>query len=205
MEKSNNPFIECNSHFTQTCLFYCKDCNIPTCVTCVTSDHRKHNFISLQDFLNEKKENISNEIQELETTSLPELKRHTSGVDREKYKQTISKISVHEELICKAVREAGTNLKSLVHKQMKENLEKTEKNTLEETAIVRMIRETKRLLERNNPIEVLQFKGIKCQVKICPLIVDRNTPVFQGTTLQEGVIQNLLGSLVNSKDMVRRC
>lgn len=204
MEKSEKPFTECNSHFKETCQIYCKDCTIPICPICVTGDHRNHNFVSLKEFLKEKRQQVLKEIHELKTTLLPELQKHKSGVDEEKYKYTIDEISVHEELICNAVREAGTNLKSLVHQQMKENLEKTKQNALKEKEIVQIIQETKTLLERNDPLEILEFKGIKCQVNICPLIIERNTPVFQGKILQEGVIQSLFGSLVDYKDKVRR-
>lgn len=136
---------------------------------------------------------------------MPELQKHKSCVDQKKYKHTIHEISVHEESICKAVREVGTNLKSLVLKQMEENLKKTEQNALKEKTILQIIQETKQLLERNDFDEILQFKGIRCQVNISPLIIEENTPVFQGKILQEGIIQSLFGSLVDYTDKVRRC
>lgn len=205
VDKSDKPFTECDSHSKETCQLYCKDCSSPICQICVAGVHKKHDFVSLKDFLKEKKEQVFKEIHELETTLLPELQKHKSCVDQEKYKHTIHEISVHEDLICKAVRDVGTNLKSLVLKQMEENLEKTEQNALKEKTIVQIIQETKQLLERNDFHEILQFKGIKCKVNICPLNIEENTPVFQGKTLQEGVIKSLFGCLVDYKDKVRRC
>lgn len=204
-DKYGKPFTECNSHLKGMCQLFCKDCIIPICQICVTGAHKKHDIVLLEDFLKEKKERVFEEIHELETTLLPELQKHKSCVDQKKYKHTIHEISVHEESICKAVREVGTNLKSLVLKQMEENLKKTEQNALKEKTILQIIQETKQLLERNDFDEILQFKGIRCQVNISPLIIEENTPVFQGKILQEGIIQSLFGSLVDYTDKVRRC
>lgn len=203
MDKYGKPFTECNSHLKGICQLFCKDCIIPICQICVTDVHKKHDIVLLEDFLKEKKEHVFEEIHELETTLLPELQKRKLCVDQKKYEHTIHEISVHEDSICKAVQEVGTNLKSLVLKHMEENLKKTEQNALKEETILQIIQETKQLLEKNDFDEILQFKGIRCQVNICPLIIEENTPVFQGKILQEGIIQSLFGSLVDYTDKVR--
>lgn len=58
------------------------------------------------------------------------------------------------------------------------------------------------LLTRNNPKEILEFEGIKCQITSSPTIVNKRGPVFQVKNVQEGDVSLLFGTLVNIKDKV---
>lgn len=195
-------FPKCNRHVKNTCELYCKDCTTPICSTCVTGDHRKHNCTSLEDFIEEKKENIAKEVQEIHSTILPALKEQTSSVNEDNYNDTIQAISSHEDSLCKAVREVGSKLKSQLCHHREENIAKTSKNVKKEKEILQFIKATTLLLDGNDPREILKYKGI-CQVDTCPFIVDRNTPVFKGKGIEQEEIISLFGTLADSKDNVR--
>lgn len=197
------PFPECNDHVKKTCEFYCKDCIIPICSTCVTGDHRNHNFMSLEEFLEEKKEELFKEVQNMHTTVLPALKEQTSIENEDDYNNLIGAISSHEELICKAVQEVGSELKSQITQHRKNNIAKITKNTTEENKIIRIVQDTTLLLDRNDPKEILKCQKIRCQVNTCPLVIDKNTPVFKGKNIQKEEILSLFGRLDASKKDVR--
>lgn len=184
--KFEKPFPDCNNHVKKTCELYCKDCIIPICSTCVTGDHRNHNFISLEDLLEEKKEELFKEVQEMHTTVLPALKEQISSVNEDDYNNLIGAISSHEDLICMAVREVGSELKSQISQHRKNNIAKTNKNTTKEKDIIRIVQETTLLLDRNDPKEILKCQKIRCQMNTCPLVIDKNTPVFKGKKHTKG-------------------
>lgn len=191
---------ECASHDKYVCEIYCKDCSISICTKCVTGDHRRHNFISLEDFLEERKVEVLNEIQEIESTVLSEFKKQKSGIEEQEYENTIEAIFAHEDEVCSAVREAGSKLREQLTQIRKDNLEIANKNALEEKEIVNIIEETRALLTKNDPKDILEFKGVKCQVNSSSVLVNKRLPVFQIKHLEEGEIQSMFGVLVNNED-----
>lgn len=193
---------ECASHDKYVCEIYCKDCSISICTKCVTGDHRRHNFISLEDFLEERKVEVLNEIQEIESTVLTEFKKQKSGTGEQEYENTIEAIFAHEDEVCSAVREAGSKLREQLTQIRKDNLEIANKNALEEKEIVNIIEETRALLTKNDPKDILELKGVKCQVNSSPVLVNKRLPVFQIKHLEEGEIQSMFGVLVNNEDEV---
>lgn len=58
-------FFKCNRYVKNICELYCKDCIILICFICVIGDYRKYNCILFEDFIEEKKENIVKEVQEI--------------------------------------------------------------------------------------------------------------------------------------------
>lgn len=54
--------LECVSYDKYVCEIYCKDCSILICIKCVIGDYRWYNFILLEDFLEERKVEVFNEI-----------------------------------------------------------------------------------------------------------------------------------------------
>lgn len=193
---------ECASHDKYVCEIYCKDCSISICTKCVTGDHRRHNFISLEDFLEERKVEVLNEIQEIESTVLSEFKKQKSGTGEQEYENTIEAIFAHEDEVCSAVREAGSKLRERLTQIRKDNLEIANKNALEEKEIVNIIEETRALLTKNDPKDILELKGVKCQVNSSPVLVNKRLPVFQIKHLEEEEIQSMFGVLVNNEDEV---
>lgn len=193
---------ECSSHESYICDVFCKDCNIPICIKCLTRDHRQHNFISLEDFLDERKTEILNEIQEIESRVLPEFKKYEKGVDDDDYENTIEDIFAHEDLICNIVREAGSKLRDQVVQHKTNNREIIEKNASVEKAVLNTIHDTWLCLARNDPKEIFELRRLKVQMNAICYEVNRHLPYFQKKNLQEWEVQFMFGTLLYEKQQV---
>lgn len=198
--KIEKPYPECNSHVKKTCELYCKDCNTPICCTCVTGDHRNHNYISIEDFLENKKEDLNEEVQKIRATVLLALNEQTSHVNEDDYKNIIDAISSQEKIICKAVQEVSSKLKSQVERHREENIENENKRKQKEKEILKIFQDTTLLLERNNPREILECKNIRPEVNTCPFVVDITTPVFKRKNICKEEIKSLFGTLGAYRD-----
>lgn len=133
---------------------------------------------------------------------MSEFKKQKSGTGEQEYENTIEAIFAHEDEVCNAVREAGSKLREQLTQIRKDNLEIANKNALEEKEIVNIIEETRALLTKNDPKDILEFKGVKCQVNSSSVLVNKRLPVFQIKHLEEGEIQSMFGALVNNEDEV---
>lgn len=193
---------ECSNHESYICDMFCKDCNIPICIKCLTSYHRQHNFISLEEFLNEKKKTMLNEIQEIESKVLPEFQKHETGVDDDDYEKTIENIFAHEDLICNIVREAGSKLRDQVVQHKTNNLEIIEKNASVEKSILNVIHDTWLCLVRNDPKEIFELRRLKFQMNAKCSEVNWHMPYFQVQTRQGWEISSLFGTLLFEKEQV---
>lgn len=71
---------ECIFHKKTQCEMFCKDCRIPTCVLCVTTTHKKHDITRIGEIIENSKQRIIGDIEELENVIVPAYKNVTSGV-----------------------------------------------------------------------------------------------------------------------------
>ncbi|XP_034332946.2 E3 ubiquitin-protein ligase TRIM71 [Magallana gigas] len=74
-----NPI--CLKHSTQLCDLHCKQCNIPICVECVSSDeHLGHKMVGILKIVEKKKEALQRDLQELENTIYPKYREMASNI-----------------------------------------------------------------------------------------------------------------------------
>lgn len=195
---------ECFSHESYICDVFCKDCNIPICIKCLTRDHRQHNFISLEDFLDERKTEILHEIQEIESRVLPEFQKYEKGIDDDDYENTIEDIFAHEDLICNIVREAGSKIRDQVVQHKTNNLEIIKKNAFAEKALLSTIHDTWLCLVRNDPKEIFELRRLKFQMNAKCSEVNWHIRYFQVKNRQGWEISSFFGTLHFKKEQVQK-
>jgi hypothetical protein len=161
----------------------------------VTSAHRQHAFLELEDFVNVKRGEILEEIKEIEGSELPEIQKQRNTINKEKYEDTIEAIFQQEDEICSAVREFGSKLRKTVTDHMLKNEEKGNKIVFTEHMLLKSIQEAKDLVQSENSKAILEFNGIKLtQNPVQPL--DDCLPQLDVNSLQEEDIASLFGQLV---------
>ncbi|XP_062608118.1 E3 ubiquitin-protein ligase TRIM71-like [Saccostrea cucullata] len=73
--KSTPQYPECKSHADERCEMYCKQCDIPVCITCVAlNQHLGHELSKILQVLEEKKGMFTKERIELKDTIFPAYK-----------------------------------------------------------------------------------------------------------------------------------
>ncbi|XP_062572156.1 E3 ubiquitin-protein ligase TRIM71-like [Saccostrea cucullata] len=64
-------FPECEFHPNQRCEVYCQKCDVPVCLKCLLGSHNGHNIKDMPENFNDKKKEIEEETQEIESTLIP--------------------------------------------------------------------------------------------------------------------------------------
>ncbi|XP_061167712.1 E3 ubiquitin-protein ligase TRIM71-like [Saccostrea echinata] len=79
--KSTRLYPECKYHNKQQCIMYCNQCEIPVCKMCLASDqHRSHQVSEILKVVNEKKDKLIKERNELNETVYPSYQDIASDV-----------------------------------------------------------------------------------------------------------------------------
>lgn len=113
INRKEGPILpECNSHKKNRCEMYCKDCCKPTCVLCVTTEHKKHDFTDIREIIENSKQRIIADLEELENIIAPKLKNITTSVSYAELHKSISVIQDQEDKICKVVRDIGRRMRA---------------------------------------------------------------------------------------------
>lgn len=76
---------KCEIHSTKICELYCKNCEKPVCILCVSSDtHNAHDVINILNILESSKCRILEDLNELEKSIHPTYQRIASNVQVQK-------------------------------------------------------------------------------------------------------------------------
>ncbi|XP_065938875.1 E3 ubiquitin-protein ligase TRIM71-like [Magallana gigas] len=112
---------KCQKHSTKLCDLHCEQCNIPICAACASSDeHSGHKFIEITKDINNKKEIIQKDLQELEKSIYPKYQKiasiipvHKSALNENSQKLT-TEIDKHGEELHREINTIIRNMKSNV-------------------------------------------------------------------------------------------
>ncbi|XP_062579989.1 tyrosine-protein kinase Fer-like [Saccostrea cucullata] len=195
-EKESLKGPECPSHTSNNCEIFCRNCEIPICTKCVVGIHKQHDFTDLDDFLEEKRQSILEDIKEIETLLLPKLQKHKDIIHEERNKSTTEVISAQENVICKAVKDFGNTLKEKVKQHTTKIEEEDNENVSAEQNIIKTLRETKSLLSSNDSKAILEYSGIKPELRKFPKPLNNFMPILDVKKIQEEEIASLFGTLI---------
>lgn len=83
--KLKGSTVLCKEHSTKICELHCEKCNSPICALCVSSDkHVKHKKVEIWKEIENKKENLRKDLQELEHSILPKYEAFAFDISDQK-------------------------------------------------------------------------------------------------------------------------
>lgn len=75
----------CQKHSTKTCELFCEQCDSPICVFCISAnEHEQHKKIDIMEWIESRKADIQDDLQELMESILPEYQEIVSHIPDEK-------------------------------------------------------------------------------------------------------------------------
>ncbi|XP_052676813.1 tripartite motif-containing protein 2-like isoform X1 [Crassostrea angulata] len=161
---------KCPKHSTKLCELYCKQCDIPICTTCLSSEeHSGHEFIEIIKNIDSRKEMIQKDLQELEKSIYPKYQEIASIIPvqksalNENSQKLTTEIDRHGEDLHREINTIIRNMKSNVeetdtkHLAVLDKQEDEIKHTISE--ITQTITELKTLLDSNDVSRVSAYKS----------------------------------------------
>lgn len=203
-------FPECKSHEQKLCEMFCNDCSEPTCALCVTTTHKKHDITDIGKNIENIKQNISNDLTELENTISPKYKNVTADISSADFDQVLSNIQHHEDKICKIVRGIGSQMRDEVSKQKQTSEQKNKEIQYlaaeTEKELNRIMQNNKLVLKSYDAAAIMEYKSVndkfrdginKSSYRIpCPSFLpglieqDQIRYIFGGLQMQESIVSN---------------
>nr|XP_022309161.1 uncharacterized protein LOC111114910 [Crassostrea virginica]XP_022309163.1 uncharacterized protein LOC111114910 [Crassostrea virginica] len=104
-------YPKCQKHPPKICELHCKHCNIPICVSCVSSgDHEHHKKVDILTNLTSKKELIKKDLQELKKLIRPKFQQAASEIPAQK-----AGVKQHSLKLTAALNKQGEALHREIH------------------------------------------------------------------------------------------
>ena len=206
----------CNTHNTNAPEYWCDTCSKPICGSCITNEHKGHQFSNITAILSEKRDAMLEEMKTLRDKTVSEwaevLKQaqditinylaNIDEIDKE-LEETAKEMHKEVDIILSQRKQSLQEMKTIGVAQLQE---------LEEYLIGRLQKlkeEVERYEEQqkdSDPNVLLQFKGssAKCTDKTPPsFIKTASVPIFSKGPKDPKTMQGLFGQLT-SKDICHK-
>nr|XP_034304699.1 uncharacterized protein LOC117680601 [Crassostrea gigas]XP_034304700.1 uncharacterized protein LOC117680601 [Crassostrea gigas]XP_034304701.1 uncharacterized protein LOC117680601 [Crassostrea gigas]XP_034304703.1 uncharacterized protein LOC117680601 [Crassostrea gigas]XP_034304704.1 uncharacterized protein LOC117680601 [Crassostrea gigas] len=197
---------KCPKHSSNISVLYCKQCNIPICTTCLSSEeHSGHQFIEISKTMDNKKEMIQKDLQELEKSIYPKYQEIASIIPVQK-----SALSENSQKLTTEIDKHGEDLHREINtiiRNMKSNVKETEtkhlavldkqedeiKHTISE--ITQTITELKTLLDSSDVSRVSAYKSRNDEFRRLPPKLTVSLPSFTPQKINKEQLYQQFGSL----------
>ncbi|XP_052677137.1 tripartite motif-containing protein 2-like isoform X1 [Crassostrea angulata] len=197
---------KCQKHPSKICEHYCEQCGIPICAACLFSEeHNDHQFIEIFKVMDNKKEIIQKNLQELEKTIYLKYQEIASIITdqksalKENSQKLTTEIDKHGEDLHREINTIIRNMKSNVeemdtkHLAVLDKQEDEMKHTISE--ITQTIAELKMLLDSNDVSRVSAYKSRNDEFRRLPPKLTVSLPSFTPQKINKEQLYQQFGSL----------
>nr|XP_034305525.1 uncharacterized protein LOC105342785 [Crassostrea gigas] len=198
--------IQCPKHSSNTCELYCEQCDTPTCEKCLSSnEHQSHKFVEISKNIENKKEVIQRDIQELEKSIYPKYQEIVSNIQDQK-----AALNKNSQKLTTAINQHGEDFQCEIDtliKKMKYDLGKMDSNHLsvlnkqeEEinhtiSKITEIIADLMNLLISNDFSIVSEYKSRNDEFRRLPPKLTVSLPNFTPHEINKEQLYQQFGSL----------
>uniref|UniRef100_A0A8W8LKP5 B box-type domain-containing protein n=2 Tax=Magallana gigas TaxID=29159 RepID=A0A8W8LKP5_MAGGI len=204
--KKRKYIPKCQKHSSKICEHYCEQCHLPVCAKCASSEeHTDHQFIEIIKVMDNKKEIIQKNLQELEKTIYLKYQEIASIITDQKStlnensQKLTTEIDKHGEDLHREINNIIRNMKSNMEEMDTEHLavlDKQEdeiKHTISE--ITQTITELKTLLDSNDVSRVSAYKSRNDEFRRLPPKLTVSLPSFTPQKINKEQLYQQFGSL----------
>lgn len=117
--RMRRSYRKCPNHFAEVCERYCEQCDKPVCVKCLFSKkHKRHDIIDIATRLENKKEALQRDLQELEQSLYPSYGEIANSIPvqktqlQENIDESLKAIDTHEEYLHREIHSHHMKMKS---------------------------------------------------------------------------------------------
>nr|XP_034330766.1 E3 ubiquitin-protein ligase TRIM71-like [Crassostrea gigas] len=204
--KYRGSFPKCLEHSTKTCDHYCEQCNIPICALCVSSrKHQNHGTSEILESLENKKQVLQKNLQDLEKLIYPKYKKIASSISMQK-----AKLNENSKKLTTSINEHGEDLHreiDIIMQKLKSDLNimdfkhlaflnKQEDETMRFISeITQSIDDLKTLLDSNDVSLVSAYKLRNDEFRNFSPNLTLSLPCFTHQTINKEMFAQQFGSL----------
>jgi tripartite motif-containing protein 2/3 len=197
---------KCPKHDDKNCEVYCEECDIPVCITCISSGkHNGHSLADLLDKINLKQQGARKGIEELESKICPQLEAMISNDQTERvrleshYEKLATVVDQHGEVWHREINAIVKRQKSGIQERKTRHLAAHDKHT---DQIKRAIADTKEDIQKlkrvvgSNDISLTSdYKSRIDDFKTFSPKVEVTLPTFCAPAINTEKLKEMFGSL----------
>ncbi|XP_048776007.1 E3 ubiquitin-protein ligase TRIM36-like [Ostrea edulis] len=196
--KSTPSYPKCPKHANKHSELYCEKCDIPVCSTCASEKHRGHNLCEVL-------ENISSNLEELETRIYPRYEKMVSDLQTEKdelqtnYGKLITATDQQGEVLHREITAIVDQRKSDIEKIKNKHRAVLDKNTDEITnritELKKIIEDLKKILNTKDASLISTYKSKNGEFRQLPPKVQVTSPSFSPSKIDKDHLNKMFGSM----------
>ncbi|XP_055998992.1 uncharacterized protein LOC125655688 [Ostrea edulis] len=199
-------YPKCPKHPEKHCELHCEECNIPVCITCVSSGkHKGHDMSDILEKLSAKTESLQKDLKELETRIYPRYEEMASDVQTEKaeletkYGKLTTIADQQGEILHQEITAIVNRRKSAIAEMKTKHLDALNKNTEEITQkmaeLKQIMSDLKSILKLNDVSLTSTYKSRNSQFRTLPPKVRVTLPSFSPQKINKDQLNEMFGSL----------
>nr|XP_034315666.1 E3 ubiquitin-protein ligase TRIM71-like [Crassostrea gigas]XP_034315667.1 E3 ubiquitin-protein ligase TRIM71-like [Crassostrea gigas] len=197
---------ECLKHSNKLCELYCKHCNIPICLECVsTGKHLGHKQVELLKILEAKKDILKKDLQELEKSIFPKYQEIANNIPVQKAglnknsKKLTTALTKHGDILHREIDNAINKLKSDVDEMESKHLISLNKQEDEIKCgiaeITQIITDLQKLLNSKDASLLTAYQSRNAEFRRMPPKLVISLPIFTPQKINKEQIYQQIGSL----------
>ncbi|XP_048743428.2 uncharacterized protein LOC125656859 [Ostrea edulis] len=207
--KFTPKYSKCVKHANKDCEIYCEKCDIPVCVTCISSSkHKGHNISDILEKLGFKKQRIQKDLEQLENRIYPRYEEISSDVQIEKakvetnYGKLATAADQQGEVLHREVTATVNKRKADIAEMKTKHLAVLEQHTGEithrMTEIKQVILEMKNILDTDDISSLTStYKSRNDEFNKLPPKIIVTLPILSTPTISTEKVTEMFGSLTS--------
>ncbi|XP_056015690.1 E3 ubiquitin-protein ligase Midline-1-like [Ostrea edulis] len=204
--KSSPNYPKCPKHADKHCEMFCEKCDIPVCLTCVTSGkHKGHDISDVLEKLSAKTESLQKDLKELEIRIYPRYEGMVSDVKTEKaelerkYGKLTTYADEQGEILHREITAIVNRRKSAIAEMKTKHLDALNKNTEEITQkmaeLKQIMSDLKSILKSNDVSLTSTYKSRNSEFRTLPPKFRVTLPSFSPQKINKDQLNEMFGSL----------